>query len=256
MSRTSNAWVLALKNLFLPIYCFACGVRLLTEENGYFCPNCWEESPRIRRPYCTHCGKPHEPMVGLGAAHNFPCSSCRSHPNPAIRRIYGAAIYDGAIGQAIRLLKFYGKRTLARVLVEELETWIMQEMTPEQYDLVIPVPLYPVRERERGFNQSTMLAEGIQPCFPNAEMDQSLHRIRPTRTQSSLQGLKRRDNVRGAFAVIGDNCVGKCVLLIDDVVTSAGTVTECAAALRRGGAIAVDVLSVALATRRTQWDRV
>lgn len=256
MAFTQNDWFLAFKNLFLPIYCFECGARLLTEENGYFCPACWEASPRIRRPYCSLCGKPHEAMVGLGAPHNFPCSDCRAQPNKKVRRIYGAAVYDGAVGHAVRLLKFYGKRRLAQALVEELNDWIAREMDPAQYDLLVPVPLYPVRERDRGFNQSTLLAEGILPQFPHARLDSSLRRIRPTRTQSSLKGRKRRDNVRGAFAVLGDACIGKRILLIDDVVTSAGTVSECAAALLRGQALTVDVLCVALATRRTRWDRV
>ena len=248
-------WLLAFKNLFFPIYCQECGERLLTEDNGYFCPTCWEQSPRITRPYCTGCGKPHEAMVGLGTQNNFPCNTCRDKPNKKIHRIYGTALYDGAIGRAIRLMKFNGKLRLAAPLVEEVLDWAQREMEPERYDLLVPVPLYPVRERMRGFNQSRLLAEGILPLFTNARLDESLSRIRPTRTQSSLKGRKRRDNVRGAFAVIGDTCIEKHILLIDDVVTSSGTVTECAAALLRGGAIEVDVLSIALATKRTRWDR-
>lgn len=251
-----SEWFLAFKNLFFPIYCQECGERLLTEDNGYFCPQCWEQSPRISRPYCTDCGKPHEAMVGLGALHNFPCNACRDKPNKKIHRIYGVALYDGAIGHAIRLMKFNGKLRLATPLVEEVMDWVIREMEPERYDLLVPVPLYPVRERTRGFNQSKLLATGLLPLFTNARLDESLRRIRPTRTQSTLKGRMRRDNVRGAFAVIGDACTGKHILLIDDVVTSSGTVTECAAALLRGGAIEVDVLSVALATKSTLWDRV
>ena len=120
------------------------------------------------------------------------------------------------------------------------------ELPCTEYDLIIPVPLHKVRLRSRGFNQSSLLAQHIVGAFPNARFDEALQRIRPTRTQSKLKGKARISNVRGAFALIGDDIAGKRVLLIDDVVTSGGTVTECARALHRGKAAHVDVLTAAL----------
>ena len=71
-------WALALKNLFLPVYCKACGVRILTEHNVFFCPDCWMRAPWIEPPYCTGCGKPHPGMIALGnAPEHFPCADCR-----------------------------------------------------------------------------------------------------------------------------------------------------------------------------------
>jgi len=123
-----------------------------------------------------------------------------------------------------------------------------QEMDLDRYDLLIPVPLHPIRERERGFNQSYLLAAAIQPTFPNATLDGSLRRIRPTPVQSRSAGpSERRENVRGAFAVFGDTVKGKTVLLIDDVVTTGGTTAECALALHRANVAEVDVLAAALA---------
>lgn len=240
-------WNLTLKNLLLPMYCRSCGNRLLTEENAFFCADCWESSLRIERPFCTLCGKPHQRMVGLGALSNFPCADCREKPNRHIRAIRGAAYYDGAVGAAIRLFKFNKKTTLKNPLAALMQEFAEEEMDAEAYDLIVPVPLYKTRQRERGFNQSLELALLVQAVFPETVIDQSLKRIRPTTAQSSLTGSERAKNVRGAFAVEGDGCKGKRVLLIDDVITTGETVTECAKALKRAGAIFVDAFAVSLA---------
>lgn len=243
-------WAKAFKDLVFPIFCKQCGVRLLTEENGYFCARCWEASPRIERPFCTGCGRPHQQMVGLGSLSNFPCADCREHPNKHLRRIFAPALYDGAVAEAVKLLKFHGRERLAAPLGELLVDFAAREMDVTAYDLVVPVPLHSVRRRARGFNQSKLLAAAALSAFPGAVLDESLRRIRPTRTQSRLKGRSdRRHNVRGAFAVVGDAVSGKRVLLIDDVATTMGTVTECGAALQRAGAQWVDVLAVALAER-------
>ncbi len=241
-------WTLAVKNLLLPQYCRQCGVRLLTEENNFFCPTCWEMSPAIERPFCTGCGRPHPAMVGLGTRSNFPCANCRDKPNRYIRRTYGAMRYDGAVEEAIKLFKFNGRERLAGPLGALLVDFARREMECGDYDLLVPVPLHKVRQRARGYNQSEWLAREGLAAFPGARLDTSLARIRPTRTQSRLHGKARQSNVRGAFAVSGDSVAGRRILLVDDVVTSGGTVTECARALIRAGAASVDVLAVALAT--------
>ncbi len=245
--RLSEDWHLALKNLLLPMYCRACGARLLTEENCVFCPDCWESSPRIERPFCDRCGKPHVRIVGLGALSNYPCADCRDKPNRHIRRVWGAAYYDGAVSAAIRLFKFQNKRLLAEPLAAVMEEFACREMADETYELLVPVPLYHTRLRERGFNQSLQLACLLREAFPSAEVDQSLQRIRPTCAQSTLTSEQRARNVRGAFAVQGDAIKDKRVLLIDDVITTGETATECARALKRAGAAAVDAFAVALA---------
>ncbi|HNT87705.1 MAG TPA: ComF family protein, partial [Candidatus Hydrogenedentes bacterium] len=217
----------------MPIYCQQCGLRLLTEENTLFCPTCWEMSPRIARPFCTLCGRPHPGAVGFGTRSNFPCAACRERPNRHIRRLFGAAYYDAAIAETIKRFKFRDRPHLAGSLGQLLVEFAEREMERDRYDLVVPVPLHRVRHRLRGYNQSFLLAERVLPVFPRARLDTSLKRIRPTRTQSRLDEKQRRANVRGAFAVLGDACGGKRVLLVDDVVTTNSTVTECAATLRR-----------------------
>lgn len=244
-----DEWALVLKNLFLPIFCKECRAWLLTEENGFFCPVCWETSPRITRPFCTCCGRPHTQTVGFGTASNFPCAQCRAKPPRHVRRIYGAACYDGAVAEAIKLFKFHDRPRLAKPLGELMAGFAGAEMDCAAYDFVVPVPLHRVRERDRGYNQSRLLAEALTQTFPRTRLNDSLKRIRPTQVQSQAANpAARRANVVGAFAVLGESLFeGSTVLLIDDVVTTAGTVSECAAALKRAGAAQVDVLAAALA---------
>jgi ComF family protein len=247
-------WTLTLKNLFLPIFCPQCGVRLLTEEHGLFCPGCWERSPRIVRPFCTVCGRPHSGMVGYDTVANFPCERCRRQGPRPFRRTYAAALYEGPVEEAVKLLKFHHRRRFARPLGDLMAEFAVREMDRGCYDYLVPVPLHKVRERARGFNQSRLLAQEVLPVFPNAELDESLRRVRPTWVQSRLSDPKeRRANVIGAFAVAGDRLTGKTVLLIDDVVTTGGTISECAAALRRAGVAVVDVLVAACAVSGT-WE--
>ena len=251
-SRTAavrREWSLAFKNLVVPIFCRTCGVRLLTEENGFFCPTCWESSPRVQRPFCTMCGRPHDRAVGFGTQSNFPCAGCRERPLPHIRRMWGAARYDAAVAEAIQWFKFNGKRRLARPLGELMAAFAAQELLDEGFDVLVPVPLHPVRQRARGFNQSDLLARHLSASM-NLPINDALYRVRPTRVQSLLEDADRQRNIVGAFGVRGEHPFqGVRVLLIDDVVTTGSTVSECAATLRRAGAREVCVFAAAHAVR-------
>ena len=165
-----------------------------------------------------------------------------------VRRIIGAAHYDGVIGEAIRWFKFYGKARLAEPLAGEMRAFAEQELD-DCYAALVPVPLYRVRLRERGYNQAELLARSLLPQFPGAALANALERVRPTRVQSSLKDpAARRANVRGAFEATpaAGGLRGGAVLLIDDVVTTGVTVQECARVLRKAGVDAVDVFAAAL----------
>lgn len=239
-------WGRATLNLLFPQFCRACHARLLTNENGYFCPACWENSPGIEAPFCPGCARPHPQALGFASRENFLCGDCRATRH-ATRFMVAAARYDGPVAEAIKLLKFHGKTRLAAPLAarmgEAAHTWLRLDT----YTHLTPVPLYPVRQRARGFNQSLLLARELAAHLPNGALDQRLRRIRPTRTQSHLhEPAARRANVRGAFAATGSDWREARVLLIDDVTTTGGTVQECARALRRAGAAEVDVLLAAV----------
>jgi ComF family protein len=112
------------------------------------------------------------------------------------------------------------------------------------YDMLVPVPLHRNRLRERGYNQSLLLAREIGRRF-GVPIDQNmLRRIRDSVPQIELTGTKRVKNVRGVFSLGGDP-TGKRLLLVDDVLTTGATANECAGVLRRGGANRVDVFTIA-----------
>lgn len=253
LTQRLRPWWLAVKTVLWPEFCRVCGVNLVMDDNGYFCPACWERSPGIVRPYCDHCGQPHAEMRGLGARSNYPCAACRENPPKHIHRIYGALRYEAAVADAIKLLKFHGKTRLAPPLVERMAAFATEELPCSEYQMLVPVPLHRVRQRARGFNQAALLAELLVPVFPDATLNTQLQRIRPTRTQSRLSPEQRRNNLRGAFAVSGQDLQGATVLLVDDVVTTAGTVSECARVLLLAGAGRVDVFAAALSTRRIDY---
>jgi ComF family protein len=122
--------------------------------------------------------------------------------------------------------------------------------------LIVPVPLFCTRERERGFNQSRILAEGMRhqlEDFSGAKgvkvHPRLLVRTRATLPQAGLKIQARRENVRGAFAVAKPDLVqGRQILLVDDVMTTGATLSSCAAVLKKGGAARVYALAVGRAT--------
>lgn len=243
-------WGLTIKNLVFPIFCKECGIRLMTDDNGFFCPTCWELPERIRLPFCSVCGTPHPRRVGFEEPEIFPCARCRDlAERPPYRHVFGATVYEGAMAESVKLLKFHERKWILGSMVEELEAFVETTLNVERYTVVTPVPLHKVRLRDRGFNQARLLAEPICELFPNARLSDALTRIRPTRTQSRLKDhADRQDNVRGAFAVDRDiSFSGERILLVDDVVTTGGTVADCARALLGAGAEHVDVLAFALA---------
>jgi len=233
-----DSWVLALKNWLLPIYCKRCGDRLLTEENGFFCASCWAGAPWIEPPLCDRCGRPHFEMVGLGyAPEYYPCADCRERPSPYLDRVFASAVYDEVASDAVKLLKFGRRVKLAAVMGSAMAGTLRRDSAGLRPDEIVPVPLYRTRYRERGFNQSALLAETVAAECGFGPPDMTgLARIRPTRAQSGIRDPReRRDNVRGAFAVADDRFRGKAVLLVDDVMTTGGTLEECARVLKRAG---------------------
>jgi ComF family protein len=146
--------------------------------------------------------------------------------------------------QAIHALKYHHVRDLA-IPLSELLLALWRELDWE-VDLVLPVPLYPRRQRERGYNQSALLAAqltkglDLTTASPNV-----LKRVRHTRSQTGLDAAERRQNVSGAFFCQDSTVRGQRVLLVDDVCTTGATLDACARALKGGGAHSVHALTVA-----------
>jgi ComF family protein len=151
--------------------------------------------------------------------------------------------------EAIRRFKYHCQmvlwRPLGGIMVDALESAAAADLDPGTTDVVCAVPLHESRLRERGFNQSEMLAEVVAEAM-GRPLKPLLERTRPTLPQVELPAQSRRENVRGAFAPrLTEVIQGQRVLLIDDLFTTGATLAECARMLRRAGAQEVRVFTLA-----------
>jgi ComF family protein len=150
------------------------------------------------------------------------------------------------MAEVISRFKFRGAARLAKPLGTLLAEYRDPEFPFLEFDLLVPVPLHRQRLRERGFNQSLLLARRIAQVHSLPVDATTLQRVRYTQPQTELSGPERRKNIRQAFAVARTTSIsGKRVLLIDDVFTTGATVQECAKTLLKAGAKRVDVLTLA-----------
>ncbi len=177
---------------------------------------------------------------------------------PEFARATAYAVYEDELRKIVHLLKYEGLRSVAKPLgkllarvVETLEGEAARELT------VVAVPLYPAKQRRRGFNQSELLADSAtaelrrtRPEWRLVAAHRALRRVRDTEDQFGLTPPERRKNLRGAFEVVDAEAVaGREVLLLDDIYTTGATARECARVLRRAGASRVWVATVARAQR-------
>ena len=185
------------------------------------------------------------------------CGACREDEQ-AFDGARSFGLYTGKLRQAVLRLKFAGDERLGTRLGELLEpTWdSLSEVAEFASPLIVPVPLHPSRRRERGFNQSELLAAGLVRALGrhnNGAAPQvakaCLRRKRATPPQTGLSVAARRENLRGAFEVVKtDEVRGRMMVLVDDVMTTGATLSACARALKRAGAAQVMALTLARAT--------
>jgi ComF family protein len=149
----------------------------------------------------------------------------------------------------IILFKYRGYRVLGK----ELATFALRSLGREEslwwgVDSIVPVPLFPKKQKKRGFNQAAVLAEELARQKNIELIEGHLLKVKETPPQTSLEASDRRMNLRGAFEVVHDQGIrDKIVLLVDDVYTTGSTLQECSLALMKAGALEVRALTLALA---------
>ena len=238
--------ILWLGHLFFPRECVHCGVLLDYRNRDYLCGGCRDLLETVVGPLCERCGEPLE----ITATGPVTCPVCRKNP-PAFRRARSALYFSGPGESLVRAYKYsahpYLSEAALRLLQDGGERWYAWR----DYDLVVPVPLHPRKARERGFDQSAILASGLSRKTGIPLGKRALSRVRYTETQTRLKRPERRENIGGAFsAPAPDRVRGASILLVDDVYTTGATVNECAATLMKAGAENVDVLTLARAVNR------
>jgi ComF family protein len=220
-----------------PSACPACGRLLTRPRRGPLCEPCWAGLPRHRSHTCR-CGLPLP--AGLSA-----CPRCRRARQPFS---CGASLgpYEGSLRVVLHQLKYAGRRRVAGRLAEALLEEPAVRALVATSDVRVPVPLHPRRLRQRGFNQSALLAREIARRAGKATCPDALARRIDTAPQAGLSAAARRRNVRDAFAVHRRAGVaGHTVVLVDDVLTTGATAMACARRLGEAGAREVRLLTVA-----------
>jgi ComF family protein len=229
----------AIASLLYPPACVICSADVAASK--YLCGECEPKLVRIEPPFCSKCSEPFP-----GAITNpFDCANC------AHRTLYFenavSAFRSGGIVRRVILDFKYGRQIHLRHLVA---SWLFAALEDDrlrarEFDLIIPVPLHPARERERGFNQAALLAE-LLSAHMSIQARPVLERIRYTTTQTAFDRAERMENLRGAFRLRKNTDVRQLrILLIDDVLTTGSTLSECTRVLRRGGARSVHAATAA-----------
>jgi ComF family protein len=221
-------WHTALDSV-LPPRCVLCG-----QPSGHICicSACKADLPWLGS-HCLRCGLP------LGSPKDTICGVCIQKTPPFFRTICPLQ-YEFPVNRLVQGFKFKRQLAAGRVLSHLICEYIAVENLSLP-DMLIPVPLHGLRMISRGFNQAYELATYAGKVFDLPLLASALRRQRNTRAQSGLSRKQRRRNMQGAFFWHGSRKPGRHVALIDDVMTTGTTVTECTRVLKRAGAKRVDV---------------
>jgi ComF family protein len=245
----------AAESLFATLFpadCRLCAAPLINIFRLPVCQDCISAMHPIAVSTCAVCGERMlSPYVVSQNAGEPRCGLCR-RIEPSFDRATAYGSYEAGLRELIQLLKYEEVRPAANVLGRMLGDAIA-DLEPGFGDsppLTVPVPLHSAKHRQRGFNQSELIARAALKLRPEGKRwmlgTGILKRNRPTQSQIGLTRHQRRQNIRGAFTVVKPNeVVGREILLVDDVFTTGTTVSECARILRRSGASKVWVATVA-----------
>jgi len=233
-------------SVFFPSDCRLCGIPLVNISRLPVCQECLDSIEPIRTPQCVQCGErllPAQLLMGDGR-----CQGCREF-EPEFDRAVSYGEYAGALRGLIHLLKYDKVLPAAPILGSLLAEGIMQLApgTDDAGPLLVPVPLHASKRGERGFNQAELIVRSAAKGLPRQmEIAAVLKRQRPTHSQVGLTREERVANMRDAFRVTEPKRVkGRTVIVVDDVMTTGTTVSECARVLKKAGAERVWAATVA-----------
>ena len=217
-------------DLLLPRMCVVCDRSLAAHEHGVVCGRCWTQLDSLPFPQCARCGHPHI---------RHTCRWCDLLP-PFVRAARSVCwAPSGSGGAIVHALKYDGWRMAADGMAERMARLAWPQDVVEERRALVPVPLAAARLRERGFNQSELIARALASRWSIPVWTDLLSRRRNTETQTRLTPGDRLRNVAGAFDVsssVSTHLRGAHLVLIDDVVTTGATLNACAEMLIERGA--------------------
>jgi ComF family protein len=236
-----HSWLNTGLGFFYPEICRICESDRATAKSGFVCPKCWQQVRFIRPPFCERCGLPFDGNITTA----FECTNCREmelHFSSARSAVVAKTIVLEIIHRFKYRRALWFEPFLADLLLRET----LPVLREQSWDFIAPVPLHPVKEREREFNQAGLIAKHLSVAAKIPLNSKLLRRVSPTATQTLLTRDQRAENMRGAFAVrSGMKLNGEKIILVDDVFTTGATTSACAKALKGAGAGDVCVWTIA-----------
>jgi ComF family protein len=234
-------------NLLLPIACVSCESLMPAGESGIVCTLCWSRLQLLPSPHCDRCGHP---------LRSATCKWCELLP-PFVRAVRSVCWMPAEPASAIvHALKYGGWSRVAAGMAERMSRLSWPRDVVEERAAIIPVPLAAARARERGYNQSALLAEELGKRWRIPVWSSALVRSRATRSQTELTPEQRLGNVAGSFQLDEphrERIRGSHIVIVDDVVTTAATLNECARVLYAEGARIISYMTFGRA--RASGDR-
>ncbi|MBR3755228.1 MAG: ComF family protein [Clostridia bacterium] len=217
--------------LLFPARCHGCD-RII-QRDVFLCDACLKTAERLENP-CTGCGKPE--------------GECDCGKNKFTLNITAPFAYSGSIVSAIYRFKFGGDRNVHAYLAEYMAESVKEKFDGVGFDFVTCVPQTARRKRQRGYNQSALLAKSCAKLL-GLPCKEALLKTRNTKDQHKLKAKERAENLKGAFSVNDTSVVsGKTVLLCDDIKTTGATLNECRKTLLKAGAKEVYCVTAAVVT--------
>jgi ComF family protein len=222
LSLTTGQLQEKIVDFFFPRRCVGCG-----KIGNLLCLDCSQKLPRLLPPFCQRCGK-HESSGVL-------CPACWGQ-HTDIDGIRSVFRFEGTVRRAVHDLKYRNLKSIDVCLAALMADYLRDNPMPGE--ALVPVPLHPRRLRERGYNQSSLLAEKLGKMAALPVLEGHLFRLKDSLPQARTKTVEeRRRNVAKAFKCEQQQV--KAVILVDDVCTSGATLESCAAALKAAGAVSV-----------------
>jgi ComF family protein len=229
-------------DIIFPRNCILCRTYVGDHSSPQLCSHCTAGLEFNTPPFCLRCSRHLAVFTPDGI-----CSTCRRYPI-TFDSAWGAVNYNHNAQQLLHQFKYHQKTAVRHVFVSLLHDFLSTyNFSLESFDYLTPIPLHPVRLRERGFNQSQLLADFVH-AETGIPIATTLKRRRPTQIQAHLGPKERWTNMEGAFTISPSfNINNKSILLIDDLLTTGATASAAATTLKAAGASKVGLLVVALA---------
>ncbi len=239
--QSAALWSNAVLGFIYPEWCRLCDKQRAIPSEGYVCRDCQARAEFIEPPFCRRCGQVFKGEI----TNTFECSNCRDlelHFHFA----RSAVIARNPVLEAIHRFKYDRDLCLEPFLAGLLIRQAAPLLRNAGWHRIVPVPLHVKKQRDREFNQAARIARCLSRATGIPLDNRLLRRVQPTRTQTKLTREERIANVRRAFALCSEvRLDGQRIVLIDDVLTTGATTSECARVLRVAGAAEVCVWTIA-----------